>query len=93
VTLSVLRRATRSFIGRWWNKRRARWIGRSVRISGYEEWQMGENSLILSSRGHFDSADYDGNGSHRRHEWISQLCSGSQVTLAAKTIPPFFRLV
>ena len=33
--------------------------GRSVRISGYEEWQMGENGLILSSRGHFDSADYE----------------------------------
>jgi len=32
--------------------------GRSVRISGFEEWQVGPNGLIASSQGHFDSADY-----------------------------------
>ena len=32
--------------------------GRTVRISGYEEWQMGASGLIANSRGHFDSDDY-----------------------------------
>jgi hypothetical protein len=32
--------------------------GRSVRISGFEEWQIGPNGLIASSQGHFDSDDY-----------------------------------
>ena len=32
--------------------------GRAVRISGYEEWQLGASGLIASSRGHFDSDDY-----------------------------------
>lgn len=32
--------------------------GRSVRISGFEEWQLGPNGLIASSQGHFDSDDY-----------------------------------
>ncbi|MGE0130695.1 MAG: ester cyclase [Blastocatellales bacterium] len=32
--------------------------GRAVRISGYEVWQMDADGLIASSRGHFDSADY-----------------------------------
>ena len=32
--------------------------GRAVRISGYEEWQLGPSGLIASSRGHFDSDDY-----------------------------------
>jgi uncharacterized protein (TIGR02246 family) len=32
--------------------------GRTVRISGYEEWQIGPSGLIASSRGHFDTDDY-----------------------------------
>jgi hypothetical protein len=32
--------------------------GRSVRISGYEEWQFGKTGLIERSKGHFDEADY-----------------------------------
>lgn len=32
--------------------------GRSVNISGYEEWRLGPNGLIATSQGHFDSADY-----------------------------------
>ena len=32
--------------------------GRAVRIRGYEEWTIGEDSLIAESRGHFDEADY-----------------------------------
>jgi hypothetical protein len=32
--------------------------GRSVRISGFEEWKLGENGLIDESEGHFDEADY-----------------------------------
>lgn len=32
--------------------------GRAVRISGYEVWQIRAGGLIVSSRGHFDAADY-----------------------------------
>jgi hypothetical protein len=33
--------------------------GRRVRISGYEEWRFGIDSLIAKSLGHFDVADYE----------------------------------
>lgn len=33
--------------------------GRSVRISGFEEWRMGADGLIAESRGRFDAADYE----------------------------------
>ena len=33
--------------------------GRSVRISGYEEWTIGEDGLIARSEGHFDEAEYE----------------------------------
>lgn len=29
-----------------------------VRISGFEEWEMGADGLITRSQGHFDSAEY-----------------------------------
>ena len=32
--------------------------GRSVRISGYEEWIIGPDGLIAHSLGHFDETDY-----------------------------------
>lgn len=32
--------------------------GRTVRISGYEVWQIGVSGLIANSGGHFDSTDY-----------------------------------
>jgi uncharacterized protein (TIGR02246 family) len=32
--------------------------GRSVTISGYEEWTMGEDGLVAASLGHFDAAEY-----------------------------------
>jgi hypothetical protein len=32
--------------------------GRRVRISGFEEWQMGGDGLVADSQGHFDDADY-----------------------------------
>ena len=32
--------------------------GKRVHISGYEEWTIGANGLILRSLGHFDEADY-----------------------------------
>ena len=35
-----------------------RGTGRSVRISGYEEWLIGSDGLIVDSQGHFDDADY-----------------------------------
>ena len=33
--------------------------GNRVRISGYEEWKVGEDGLIAESRGHFDAAEYE----------------------------------
>ena len=33
--------------------------GKRVRISGYEEWQFDRAGLIGSSKGHFDSAEYE----------------------------------
>jgi uncharacterized protein (TIGR02246 family) len=32
--------------------------GKSVRISGYEEWKFDPDGLIAESRGHFDQAEY-----------------------------------
>lgn len=32
--------------------------GRAVRISGYEEWTLGTDGLILESQGHYDEAEY-----------------------------------
>lgn len=32
--------------------------GNCVRISGYEEWAIGAEGLIIDSKGHFDDADY-----------------------------------
>ena len=33
--------------------------GKKVKISGYEEWQIGPDGLIAESNGHFDQADYN----------------------------------
>ena len=33
--------------------------GRRVRISGFEEWSIGDDGLIASSLGHYDQADYE----------------------------------
>ena len=33
--------------------------GRRIRISGFEEWQIGADGLIAESQGHFDAAAYD----------------------------------
>ncbi len=33
--------------------------GNAVRISGYEEWTLGEDGLIAASKGHFDEAEYN----------------------------------
>jgi uncharacterized protein (TIGR02246 family) len=32
--------------------------GNSVRITGYEAWQVGDDGLIAKSRGHFDALEY-----------------------------------
>jgi len=32
--------------------------GGKVRITGYEQWRIGADSLIAESDGHFDVADY-----------------------------------
>ena len=32
--------------------------GRRVRISGFEEWRMGNDALVEQSLGHFDAAEY-----------------------------------
>ena len=33
--------------------------GNAVRFSGYEEWTLGEDGLIVASLGHFDEAEYN----------------------------------
>ena len=33
--------------------------GNAVRISGFEEWTIGGDSLIAKSVGHYDQAEYD----------------------------------
>ncbi len=33
--------------------------GKRVRISGYEEWRIDANGLIVESKGHFDLAEYE----------------------------------
>jgi len=33
--------------------------GHRVRISGFEEWTIGDDGLIASSLGHYDQAEYD----------------------------------
>ena len=33
--------------------------GNRVRISGYEEWRIAADGLIVESKGHFDEAEYD----------------------------------
>jgi hypothetical protein len=33
--------------------------GKRVRISGYEEWTIGDDGLIAASLGHYDQADWD----------------------------------
>ena len=32
--------------------------GKKVRISGFEEWRMGDDALVAESQGHFDAAEY-----------------------------------
>ena len=32
--------------------------GKRVRISGYEQWTIGDDGLIAESQGHFDEAEY-----------------------------------
>ena len=32
--------------------------GKRVRISGFEEWRMGDDGRVVASLGHFDSAEY-----------------------------------
>jgi uncharacterized protein (TIGR02246 family) len=33
--------------------------GNRVRISGFEEWTIGEDGIIAESQGHYDQAEYD----------------------------------
>jgi hypothetical protein len=33
--------------------------GRPVRISGFEEWTLGDDGLVVSSLGNYDQAEYD----------------------------------
>ena len=33
--------------------------GNRVRISGFEEWTLGDDGLVAESQGHYDQAEYD----------------------------------
>ncbi len=39
--------------------------GRRVRLSGYEDWLIGEDGLIAESKGHFDAAAYQRQLAHK----------------------------
>jgi SnoaL-like domain len=41
--------------------------GKAVRISGYEEWTLGPDGLVVESQGHFDEAEYQRQLSLRTH--------------------------
>lgn len=41
--------------------------GMAVRISGYEEWTLGPDGLVVESKGHFDEAEYRRQLSLRTH--------------------------
>ena len=36
-----------------------RGTGASVRISGFEEWTLGDDGLVAESQGHYDQVEYD----------------------------------
>jgi uncharacterized protein (TIGR02246 family) len=38
--------------------------GHRIRISGFEEWTIGDDGLIAASLGHFDQAEYDRQREH-----------------------------
>ncbi len=61
VQMDGLGRAGDRFIYRWTligTNTRPGGSGNRVRISGYEEWTIGDDGLIAASLGHFDAADY-----------------------------------
>jgi hypothetical protein len=33
--------------------------GKQVRISGFEEWTLGDDGLVAESNGHYDQVEYD----------------------------------
>jgi len=33
--------------------------GNRVRVTGFEEWTIGDDGLIAESQGHYDQAEYD----------------------------------
>jgi len=33
--------------------------GQAVRITGFEEWTLGDDGLVVESRGHYDQDEYD----------------------------------
>ena len=51
--------------------------GHRVRISGFEEWRIGDDGLIVRSQGHFDGEDYE-----------RQLAGGGPVQEHVERRPP-----
>ena len=45
--------------------------GNQVRISGFEEWTIGDDGLIAASLGHYDQAEYDRQIEHGVEEPLS----------------------
>ena len=46
--------------------------GNRVRISGFEEWTIGDDGLIAESQGHFDQAEYDRQLEHGVEEPVEE---------------------
>jgi len=54
--------------------------GHRVRISGFEEWTIGDDGLIASSLGHFNQVEYDRQISTRRRVVIEAPRTGLRAS-------------
>ena len=50
--------------------------GKTVRISGYEEWRLGPDGLIAESKGHFDEVEYQRQLSRSSSQESEETCTG-----------------
>ena len=58
VLMDALEPAGTRMLYRWTLLGTHRGTGKRVRISGYEDWRIGDDGLIAESLGHFDAEEY-----------------------------------
>ena len=61
--------------------------GRRDRISGFEEWTIGDDGLIAASLGHYDQAEYDRQLRARRRAALGSGASPRQARHHAAHVP------